>query len=63
MIFWLQNLFKKSKGKFYFEGERDKILPNVKTDRVTIKKAHEAELNKLNKPFDGKVFVECEIDG
>lgn len=56
-------LIKKSEGKLYFTGERSKILPNVKTDRVNIKKTHEATLNKLNKPFDGKFFIECEIEG
>lgn len=56
-------LINKSKGKFYFEGERDKILPNIKTDRVTVKKAHETVVNKINKPFDGKSYVECEIEG
>jgi len=56
-------LIKKSQGKFYFEGERDKIMPNIKTGRVSIKKTHEATLNKLNKPFDGKIYVECEIEG
>lgn len=56
-------LINKSKGKFFFEGEREKILPNIKTDRVTVKKTHEAVINKLNKPFDGKVYVDCEIEG
>jgi hypothetical protein len=56
-------LIKKSEGKFYFTGERSKIMPNIKTKRVAIKKTHEATLNKLNKPFDGKLFVECEIAG
>lgn len=56
-------LIKKSKGKFYFEGERNKIMPNIKTGRVTVRKTHEATLNKLNKPFDGKFFIDCEIEG
>ena len=58
-----EQLIKKSQGKFYFSGERNKIMPNVKTDRVTIKKTHEATLNKLSKPFDGEFYVECEIKG
>jgi hypothetical protein len=61
--FLAAELINKSKGKFYFEGERDKIMPNIKTDRVTVKKTHEATLNKLNKPFDGEIFIECEIEG
>lgn len=61
--FLAAELINKSKGKFYFEGERNKIMPNIKTDRVTVKKIHETNINKLNKPFDGKVYVECEITG
>jgi hypothetical protein len=56
-------LIKKTKGKFYFSGDRKQILPNIKTDRVTVKKTHESTLETLNKKFDGKVFVECEIEG
>ncbi len=56
-------LISKSKGKIYFEGEREKIVPNIKTDRVTVKKVHETALNKLNKPFDGKIYIECDING
>ena len=58
-----EELIRKSEGKFYFSGERNKIMPNVKTDRIKIKKAHEDNLNRLNKPFDGKFFIECEIEG
>jgi hypothetical protein len=58
-----EELIRKSEGKFYFSGERNKIMPNVKTDRVKIKKTHEATLNRLSKPFDGKFFIECEIEG
>jgi hypothetical protein len=61
--FLAAELISKSKGKLYFEGERNKILPNIKTDRVTVKKTHENTLNKLNKPFDGEIYAECEIDG
>lgn len=56
-------LIKKSKGKFYFSGERETILPQIKTDRVTIKKADEKTIHQLNKPYDGEVFIECDIEG
>ncbi len=56
-------LIRKTKGKLFFVGDRNKILPNIKTDRVTIKKTHETTLNKLNKAFDGNMFIECEIPG
>jgi len=56
-------LIRKSKGKFYFEGDYKKILENIKTDRVTIKKVHETTVGKINKSFDGKNFIECEIEG
>ncbi len=57
------NLIAKTKGKFFFSGDRKQIMPNIKTDRVTIKKTHETNLENLNKKFDGKIFLECEIPG
>lgn len=57
------SLIAKTKGKLFFAGERAKILPNIKTDRVTVKKTHETTLNNLNKPFDGKPFIEYEVAG
>tara|TARA_R110000868_G_scaffold71713_2_gene209712 strand:- start:40484 stop:41974 length:1491 start_codon:yes stop_codon:yes gene_type:complete len=56
-------LIHRTKGKFYLEGEWPKILKNIKTDRVTIKRAHETTLIDVNKPFDGKLFIQCEIAG
>ena len=56
-------LISKTKGKLYFVGDADKILKNIKTKRVTVKKKDEDMLRKLNKPFDGKGFIECEIEG
>ncbi len=58
-----ESLIEKSKGKFYLSGVRGTILPQIKTDRVTIKKAYEQKINDLNKPFDGKIYIECEIQG
>jgi hypothetical protein len=57
------DLIRKTKGKFYFVGDRAKILSNINTDRVTVKKADEKTLNDLNKKFDGKIYSECEITG
>ncbi len=56
-------LIAKTKGKFFFSGDRDQIMPNIKTDRVTVKKTHEATLNDLNKKFDDQVFIDCEVEG
>ena len=56
-------LIGKTKGKLYFVGDRTKILPNIKTDRVTVKSADEKALNDLNKKFDGKFFIECDVNG
>lgn len=56
-------LIQKTKGKLFFVGDRAKILPNIKTNRVTIKTTHETALNKANKPFDGKFFIEYEVGG
>jgi len=56
-------LIEKTKGKFYFSGNSDELMRNIKTPRVTIKKAHEDTVSTLNKKFDGKVFVQCTISG
>ena len=56
-------LIRKTKGKLYFIGDRTKILSNIKTDRVAVKTTDEKILNDLNKKFDGKNFIECEITG
>lgn len=57
------SLIAKTKGRFYFSGDRNELMPNIKTKRVTVKKSHEAILNKLNKEFDGEVFIDCNIEG
>lgn len=57
------SLIGKTKGHFYFSGDRGQLLPNIKTDRVTIKKAHEETLNAVNEKFDGKVYIECGVKG
>jgi len=54
-------LIRKTKGKLFFVGDRKKILPNIKTDRVTIKQTHEKALNRINEPFDNKIFIEYEV--
>lgn len=56
-------LIRKTKGKLFFVGDANKILKNIKTKRVTIKKNDEDMLRKLNKAFDGKNYIDCEIDG
>ncbi|MDQ3682043.1 MAG: hypothetical protein M3352_03080, partial [Bacteroidota bacterium] len=56
-------LIRKTKGKLFFIGDRKKILPNISTARVSIKKTHETALNNANKPFDEKVFIEYEVNG
>lgn len=57
-------LIRKTEGKLFFVGDRKNILFNIKTSRVSVKKAHEDTLNSLNKPFDeidGKPYIEYEI--
>jgi hypothetical protein len=56
-------LIRKTKGKLFFIGDRKKILPNINTARVSIKKTHETALNNANKPFDGKDFIEYTVNG
>ncbi|MBL7756832.1 MAG: hypothetical protein JNL59_05550, partial [Chitinophagaceae bacterium] len=56
-------LIKKSRGKLFVNGDHVKILANMKTDRVTIKKTNEAAMKKLNEKFKNDIFLECEIEG
>jgi hypothetical protein len=56
-------LIRKTKGKFYFVGDCKKILANIKTDRVTVKKQQANNLVSLNGQFDGKPFIDCEVGG
>ena len=54
-------LIRKSKGNVFFVGDRKKILPNIKTKRVNIKKTDEIALNNANKKFDNKFFIDYEV--
>lgn len=56
-------LISKTKGRLYFVGDAEKILKNIKTKRVTVKKKDEDTLRKLNKVFDGEFFISCDIEG
>jgi hypothetical protein len=56
-------LIRKTKGKLYFLGDCKKILANIKTSRVTVKKADEKALVLSNAQFDGQPFIDCEIEG
>lgn len=56
-------LIRKCNGRLIVNGDCDKILDNMKTGRVTIKKAHERIMRKLHEAFADKNYLECEIDG
>jgi len=56
-------LIRKCNGKLFVNGNCDKILSNMKTDRVTIKKAHERIMRKLHEDFEDEIFLECTIEG
>lgn len=56
-------LIRKCKGKLFVNGDCLKILSNMKTDRVTIKKTNETTMKKLNEKFKAEIFLECEIEG
>lgn len=56
-------LIRKTKGKLFFAGDHKKILSNIKTDRVNIKKEHEETLFALNEKFNGKDYIDCEVQG
>ena len=54
-------LFRKTKGRIFFPGDRELILKNIKTKRVTLSETNIKNMEKLHKPFDGKLFIECEV--
>ncbi|UPK67002.1 hypothetical protein [Chitinophaga filiformis] len=56
-------LIRKCAGKLYVSGDCDKILDNMKTGRVTIKKAHERTMRALHQAFANKNHLECTIEG
>lgn len=56
-------LIRKCNGRLLVNGDCDKILDNMRTDRVTIKKAHERIMRKLHEAFADKNHLECEIEG
>jgi hypothetical protein len=56
-------LIRKTKGSFFLAGDREKILKNIKTDRVTVSKKDEDNLNALNEKFDDKVYIDCVVQG
>jgi hypothetical protein len=56
-------LIRKCKGRLFVNGDCSKILNNMKTDRVTIKKANETVMTKLHKQFKNEIFLECTIKG
>ncbi|MCF6405987.1 MBL fold metallo-hydrolase [Chitinophaga filiformis] len=56
-------LIRKCAGKLYVSGDCDKILNNMKTGRVTIKKAHERIMRTLHQAFANKNHLECIIEG
>lgn len=58
-----ETLIRKTKGKVFFAGDRKKILKNLQTDRVTLSKVNLQKLEKENKRFDGKFYIEHEVNG
>jgi hypothetical protein len=54
-------LIDKTKGNIFFLGDRATILKNIKTDRVNVCTPHADQIELQNKVFDGKVYIELEI--
>jgi hypothetical protein len=56
-------LIRKTEGKLFFTGDCHQILTNIKTDKVTIRKAHENTCRQLNAAFDEKSYIDWEVKG
>lgn len=53
-------LMAKTKGRLFFVGDPEDILRNIKTDRVSIRKADIDEFLRLNQQAD-PLFIDCEV--
>lgn len=56
-------LIRKTKGKLFFVGDRNVIVKNIKTNRVSISQTNLKNLEKLNKDFDDKNHIDFEVKG
>ncbi len=56
-------LIKKTGGKLLLLGDCDGIVRNIDTDRVTISETNHKNLDKLNKSFKGKIYMDYEVKG
>ena len=54
-------LIRKTKGKIFFVGDRNKILKNIETHRTSVSKTNITKMHSMNKPFDAKHFIEYEV--
>jgi hypothetical protein len=53
-------LMAKTKGRLFFVGDPEDILRNIKTDRVSIRKADSDVFLRLNQQAD-PLFIDCEV--
>jgi hypothetical protein len=56
-------LIRKTKGKLFFIGNRNDIIKNIRTNRVTVSKTNLDTLELLNEPFDDQIFIDFEVNG
>ena len=51
-------LIRKTKGNLFLLGDREKILRNIQTSRVSVNSTNLKSLDKNNARFDGKLFLD-----
>jgi beta-lactamase superfamily II metal-dependent hydrolase len=51
-------LIRKTKGNVLLLGEREKILKNIRTNRVSVNSTHLKSLNQTNARFDGNLYMD-----
>ncbi|HEV9036237.1 MAG TPA: hypothetical protein VGQ51_06455 [Puia sp.] len=54
-------LITRTRGRIFFTGEREPILKNIRTGRVTVGKSAVEMVDGYNKPFDRSIFIEYEV--
>jgi len=55
-------LIEKTSGKTFISGTRDKVIRNIRTARVKVDKTKLDQLEKLNKAFDTRKYLEVVVD-
>lgn len=57
-----EDLIRRTNGKVLFLGDRGKIIDKIKTSRTSISKKDLETIEKLNSPYDDKLFIDYTVE-